>query len=108
MLKDLKINLLVSSNYYTWIEHLTQTPIEDFRKLVIDLILAPYLINIRKLSYQESYAIIRNWLDKCNELRTLDNYRNFELQIKYALKNAINKRIGPMSNGKDKDRFCIL
>jgi len=55
------------------------------------------LINIRQLSYQESYAIIRNWLDNCNELRTLDNYRNFDYRIKYALKNTINKQIGPMS-----------
>jgi len=90
-----------SSNYYTGIEHLTQTPIEDFRKLVIDIILAPYLINVRKLSFEESYTIIRNWLDKCNELR-LDNYRNFEYRINYALKNALNKGIGPMSMEKIK------
>ena len=51
-----------SSNNYSWIEHhLLQTSIEDFRKLVIDIILAPYLINIRKLSnLEESYMIIRN------------------------------------------------
>jgi Primase X len=91
-----------SSNYYTWIEHLIQTPIEDFRKLVIDLILAPYLINIRKLSYQESYSIIRNWLDKCNELKRLDNYRNFEYRINYELNRVINNGIGPMSKEKIK------
>ena len=91
-----------SSNYYNWIENLTQTPIEDFRKLVVDLILAPYLINIRKISYQESYTIIKDWLDKCNELERLDNERNFEYRIKYELKNAINKQIGPMSKEKIK------
>ena len=91
-----------SSNYYNWIEKLTQTPIEDFRKLVVDLILAPYLINIRKISYQESYTIIKDWLDKCNELERLDNERNFEYRIKYELKNAINKQIGPMSKEKIK------
>ena len=93
-----------SSNNYSWIEHhLLQTSIEDFRKLVIDIILAPYLINVRKLSnLEESYMIIRNWLDKCNELRTLDNYRNVEYRINYALKNAMNKGIGPMSKEKIK------
>jgi hypothetical protein len=91
-----------SSNYYFWVEHLIQTPIPDFRKLVIDLILAPYLINVRKLSYQESYAIIRNWLDKCNDLNKIDNYRNFEARINYALKNTMNKGIGPMSKEKIK------
>ena len=97
-----------SSNYYSWIEHLTQTPIEDFRKLVIDIILAPYLINIRKLlNLEESYTIIRDWLDKCNKLRRLDNQRNFEYRIKYDLKNAMNKGIGPMSKEKNKDRFNL-
>jgi hypothetical protein len=52
--------------------------------------------------FEESYSIIKNWLDKCNELRTLDNYRNFEYRIKYALKNAANKQIGPMSKEKIK------
>jgi hypothetical protein len=91
-----------SSNYYSWIENLIQTPIPDYRKLVIDLVLAPYLINVRKLSYQESYTIIKNWLDKCNELEHLDNYRNFEYRIEYQLKNAMNKQIGPMSKEKIK------
>ena len=53
-----------SSNYFNWIEHLTQTPIEDFRKLVIRFVLAPYLINVRKCSCEESYTIIKNCLDK--------------------------------------------
>ena len=75
---------------------------KTFRKLVIDLILAPYLINIRKLSYQESYTIIRNWLGKCNELKRLDNYRNFEYRINYELNRAINNGIGPMSKEKIK------
>ena len=89
------------------IEHLTQTPIEDFRKLVINIILAPYLINIRKLLYQESYTIIRDWLDKCDKVERLDNQRNFEYRIKYELKNAMNKGIGPMSKVKNKDRFNL-
>ena len=87
--------------YYEWIEHLIQTPIENWRKLVIDLVLAPYLINVRKLSYQESYKIIRNWFDKCYNPNK-DNYRNFEYRIKYVLKNAINKQTRPMSQHKIK------
>jgi hypothetical protein len=66
------------------------------------LILAPYLINVRKLSYEESYTIIKNWLDRCDKLENLDNYRNFEYRIKYAPKNAVNKGIGPMSKEKIK------
>ena len=42
-----------------WIEKLLQTPMEDYRKNAVGLILAPYLINVRKLSYEESFTIIK-------------------------------------------------
>ena len=90
------------TKYYFWIEKLLNISIENFRKLVIDLVLAPYLINVKNLSFEKSYIIIKNWLDKCNELEPLDNYRNFDYRIKYALKNAANKGIGPMSKEKIK------
>jgi len=90
------------TKYYFWIEKLLNISIENFRKLVIDLVLAPYLINVKNLSFEKSYTIIKNWLDKCNELEPLDNYRNFDYRIKHALKNAANKGIGPMSKEKIK------
>lgn len=55
-----------------WIERLLLTPIPDYRKLTIWHILAPYLITKRGLSHDESYIIIRQWLDKCNELEGLN------------------------------------
>ena len=54
-----------------------------------------------------SYTIIRDWLDKCDKVERLDNQRNFEYRIKYELKNAMNKGIGPMSKVKNKDRFNL-
>jgi hypothetical protein len=106
---SIRTNKLENSiNYYPWIEHLLQTPIEDFRKLVIDLILAPYLINVRKLSYSESFKIIKDWLDKCNDLKRLDNYRNFEYRINYAIKNADKKQIPPMSTITLKENYKDL
>ena len=94
-----KKNIDVNANdeYFAWIEKLLRTPIPDFRKLVIDLVLSPYLINVRKLSYEESYKIIKEWLDKCNDTKKLDNYRNFEYRINYALTNSLKKQIPPMS-----------
>jgi Primase X len=73
-----------------WIEILLQTPIDDYRKNAIWRILAPYLINIKNLSYEESYNIIKDWLDKCSSLKPLDSYPNY--YIKYNLNSAI--RIG--------------
>jgi hypothetical protein len=87
--------------YYEWIQRILQTPFEDCRKMISSLILAPYLINIKNLSYNDSYKIIKEWLDKCNSIKKLDNARNFNYRISYALKNSMkNKQIGPMSQVK--------
>lgn len=55
-----------------WIENLLQTPLEDYRKFCLWRILCPYLVNIRKLSNEESTKIANEWLQKCNGLRNLD------------------------------------
>jgi Primase X len=82
------------SNSIHWIETLLQTPIEDYRKNAIALILAPYLINIRKISYDDAFSIIREWLTKCNKLRHLDS--NFDYRIKSSLYTAMRKQTLPM------------
>jgi len=86
-------------NYYEWIDKtILANPFPDYRKIIVDLILAPYLINIKKMSYEKSYQVIREWLDKCNSLQKLDNYSNFvNYRIHSALKTAASKGIGPMS-----------
>jgi carboxypeptidase C (cathepsin A) len=92
-------NTTNNKNYYEWIDKkILANPFPDYRKIIVDLILAPYLINIKKLSYQESYQIIREWLDKCNSLQKLDNYSNFvNYMTQFALKTAASKGIRPMS-----------
>ena len=76
--------------YYEYIEKLLQKPIHDFRKLVLWRILCPYLVNIKKLPYDESYAIIRTWLDNCNTKsgRPLDF--NADQTLSYELKHVKN------------------
>lgn len=71
-------------NTIPWIEKLLQTPIDDYRKNAVNLILAPYLINVKKLSYDAALNIINTWLSKCGELRQLD--QNFDYTVRYALK----------------------
>ena len=91
-------------NDIKWIEILLETPIPDYRKNVISLILAPYLINIKKLSYSNAFGIIKDWLNKCNTLRRLDP--NFNYRIKYALENSIKHGYLPMKFNtlKEKNR----
>jgi hypothetical protein len=56
---------------YQWIERLIQTPIADYRKHTIHLVLSPFLIVIKGLSFEESYSIIKDWIVKCNRIEML-------------------------------------
>jgi hypothetical protein len=43
-----------TSHSIRWIDSLLETPIEDHRKYAVWRILAPYLIDVRKLFYEEA------------------------------------------------------
>src|ERR687890_678485 len=60
-------------NDIKWIELLLETPIPDYRKNAISLILAPYLINVKKLTYDDAFNIIKDWLNKCDSIKRLDS-----------------------------------
>ena len=76
-----------NNNYiHEWIEKLLQTPIEDYRKIVLWKILCPYLVNIRNLSPNDSFQILKEWLNKCNSLRKIDFNPN--QKIKDSLKHV--------------------
>jgi hypothetical protein len=89
-----RVAIKSNSNNIIWVEKLLNTPISDFRKNATNLILAPYLVNIKKLSYQQSFDILTEWLKKCNSFKKLDF--NSDYLVKYALNTAIQKRIPPM------------
>lgn len=69
-----------------WIESLLKMPISDGRKNIVSLVLAPYLINIKRVMTEEAYTIIMTWLEKCERLRKLDS--SFKYLVKYALKRS--------------------
>lgn len=77
-----------------WIEKLLKTPISDFRKSTVALILAPYLVNIGKVPYNLAFATIEEWLQKCNSLKGLD----FDItnKVRAALLQATKRHIPPM------------
>jgi hypothetical protein len=85
---------LQSNSNILWIEKLLNTPISDFRKNSTNLILAPYLVNIKKLSYQQSFDILTDWLQKCNSFNKLDF--NPIYLVKSALNTTSQKKIPPM------------
>ena len=93
-------NLYHSSIKYEWIEKLLETPIEDGRKYALWKILCPYLVNIKKLEYEESFEILKKWLENCNTLRKLDF--NPDTEIKSKLSNV--KYYNPISMKKLSNR----
>jgi hypothetical protein len=86
-----------------WIERLLQTPLYDFRKYCIWRILTPYLLNIKKLSAQESVDIIRHWLVQCDSLRSLDFRISIDQRIIDGLDSAAERGYLPISLEKLKE-----
>jgi hypothetical protein len=93
-------------NTIPWIEKLLDTPIDDYRKNAVNLILAPYLINVRKVSYDVALNIINSWLGKCGKLRQLD--QNFEYMTRYVLKYSAKNGQRPLKLETLKTKNLIL
>lgn len=85
-----------TNNKILWIEKLLHTPLEDHRKYCLFRILVPYLLNIRKLSFEESSKILESWLSQSNELRKLDF--NPQMEIRIRMKHV--KRYSPLGSQK--------
>jgi hypothetical protein len=89
-----------------WIEKgILENPLPDHRKYIIWRILSPYLLNVKKLPKEESYSVIKDWLDKCNKLERL-NF-NPKIKIKEGIKGA-GKDYFPVSLEKLRDENEVL
>ena len=71
---------------FHWIEILLRIPVRDHRKYAIWRILAPYLLNVKRLSYEQAFDTIKDWLDWCSKQRRLDF--NSDIRIKEGLNGA--------------------
>jgi hypothetical protein len=87
-LDDYNCSRQVGASSIGWIERLLKTPLSDFRKYCVWRILTPYLLNIKRLSAQESVDIIRQWLVECDSLRSLDFRINVDQRIIDGLDSA--------------------
>jgi hypothetical protein len=83
---------------YEWIENsLLRTPIADHRKCSRDLLLAPFLVNDKKFSHEESYSTMINWIMSCNDVMKLHpNIKCFEERVSSAIKNSNTNKIPPI------------
>jgi hypothetical protein len=87
-----------------------QKPLDDYRKLVVGLILSRYLINIKGLNYEQAHKIIWNWLDKCAQLRRLEPSRSYfdRCVVKHQLNEAKNSGRLPMTLSTMKAKYPEL
>ena len=104
--KTARTQTVNSTATFRWIEKLLQTPIDDYRRFALWRILVPYLINIRKCSDDEAYETIKNWLDRCSQLRRLEFNPNY--MIKYNINTAKRNGYLPISLEKLKIESTYL
>jgi hypothetical protein len=70
---------------HRWIETVHDIPISDCRKRILWLILAPYAINVRKMTSENAFIWIKQWADKCNEKYPFEPYYNIDQKIDYYI-----------------------
>ena len=76
---------------YSWIEKLLSTPIGDVRHRTVNLILAPYLTNIRGMSAEAAAEVIVKYIDRCKEINpdTDVNASYISYQCRYAKSRSL-------------------
>jgi hypothetical protein len=99
---SIKITGNFTQSKIDWIELLLSTPLDDYRKTIVNLVLAPYLCNIRQLQFDTAFAIIKDWLELCAALRKLDF--NARYLTNQALVNARKTNYKPMRLNTLKER----
>ncbi len=84
-----------------WIEKLLDTPITDVRHRTVNLILAPYLTNVKGLSVDDAFKIISDYIERC-KLVNPDTKIN-ETYIRYQCEYAKDKKLKPLSLSNAKE-----
>jgi hypothetical protein len=93
--QEQRIVLGAGKGTYAWIEKLMATPITDVRHRTVNLILAPYLTNIKGLDEDSAARVIIEYIERCKKVNP--NTKINETYIKYQCKYAKTKGLRPMS-----------
>lgn len=89
-------------NKVKWIEKLLEIPISDGRHRAVNLIFAPYFMNILKVDEATALEKIMEWIGKCNELSLTKVNHNYVLyQLRYSKKRGLK----PLGKAKLKEVF---
>ena len=80
---------------YAWIEKLLVTPIADVRHRTVNLILAPYLMNVKQKNEDEAVALIMEYISRCKEIEPNTNVNS--TYVRYQCRYAKSKGLKPLS-----------
>lgn len=93
----------VKEGSYRWIDKILSNPIGDVRHRTVNLILAPYLTNIKGLSEEEAASIIMEFIERCKQINP-DTKVNSSY-IKYQCKYSKSKGMKPLSLEKARELY---
>ncbi|MDE1768489.1 MAG: DNA primase noncatalytic subunit PriX [Candidatus Micrarchaeota archaeon] len=102
-LPEVKVNFAKSEGSYRWIETLLATPIADVRHRTVNLVLAPYLTNIKGLSDDDAAKVILDYIEKCKTINP--DTRINSSYVKYQCRYAKAKGMKPLSLEKAKELY---
>ncbi len=86
---------------YAWIEKLLDKPIPDVRHRTVNLILAPYLTNVKGLGVNEAAEVIREYIERCKQIEPNTNVN--QTYIAYQCRYAKEKGMKPLSLERAKE-----
>lgn len=98
---------------YEWINELMKHPISDGRHRTLWLIIAPYLINVARFSFEYAYRTAQSYYMKCNTLHPLTPSEfEFTRAITYFLERAVHNGYRPLQletiKAKDPQLYEII
>ena len=86
---------------YAWVGKLLSTPIGDIRHRTVNLILAPYMVNVKGLGEEGAVRAIMDYISRCKEIDPNTNVN--ESYIRYQCRYAKGKGMRPLSLEKAKE-----
>ncbi len=90
-----KVSIQIDAGKYEWIAKLIANPIGDVRHRTVNLILAPYFVNVKGMSEDDAAKAIIDYIERCKQIDP--NTKVNESYIKYQCKYAKTKGSKPLS-----------
>jgi hypothetical protein len=105
-LEEKRVVLGENAGSYAWIDKLLTTPIPDVRHRTVNLILAPYLMNVRKLDEDAAVKVIVEYIDRCKALNP--NTKINETYIRYQCHYSKAKGMRPLSASRARELLAEM